>query len=164
VSGSKYKLHVAVIPEDDADRQLANGFGEHPAVSQRDLDIRPVAGGWSHVLDVFENEYIPYMKKYPVVPVVLLLDFDTQSENRRAACESRIPDNLKPRVFLLGTSDSPEELKKAMKMTFEQIGTALAEDCNREDLGHWTHPQLSHNLPELHRMTPIIRPILFPGS
>lgn len=164
MSGNKYKRYVAVIPEDEADRQLANGFSEHPAVFPPALDIRPVAGGWQHVLDVFQQEYVSYMRRFPAVHVVLLLDFDEKGENRRTTCEGRIPPDLKSRTFLIGTSDEPEDFKKAVNLTFEQIGFALADGCGREDLGLWAHPHLVHNLPELTRLMPILRPILFAGA
>jgi hypothetical protein len=164
VSGNKYKRYVAVIPEDEADRQLANGFSAHTAVFPPALDIRPVAGGWLHVLDVFEKEYVPYMRRFPAVHVVLLLDFDERGESRRTTCEDRIPSDLKPRTFLVGTSDAPEDLKRELNMSLEQIGKALADDCGRADLGRWTHPHLVHNLAELQRMLPIVHPILFPGA
>lgn len=164
MSGNKYGQHVVVIPEDDADRKLANGFKNHWAVAQRNLVVQPEAGGWMAVLDVFENDYVPYMRKYHLASFVLLIDFDEKGEGRRSVCVNRIPDDLKPRTFLLGTSINPERLRQDLGLSFEQIGTALADDCGRQDLGRWTHPHLDHNLAELHRMLPIVHPILFPGA
>lgn len=94
----------------------------------------------------------------------MLVDFDENGEKRRSKCEERIPEDLKSRAFLIGTSDTPEDLKKEMRMTFEEIGRALAEDCGRSDFGHWAHPHLVHNLAELQRMASIVRPIIFPGA
>ncbi len=61
---NKYRPHVVLIPEDDANRQLALGFRNHAAVADTVMDIMGPAGGWSKVLDVFECEYIPYLRKY----------------------------------------------------------------------------------------------------
>ena len=164
MSGNRYRPHVVVILEDDANRQLANGFKNHWAVAQRNLVVQPEAGGWRAVLDVFESDHVPSMRKNHSLIVVLLLDFDEKGEDRRSTCEERIPDDLKERVFLLGASDAPEDLKKAMKMTLEQIGTALADDCNLALSDQWAQSHLAHNIPELQRMTPIIRPIHFQDS
>lgn len=150
-----------MIPEDDANRQLANGFKDHPAVAQRNLDIRPVAEGWVHVLKVFEDEYVSFMRRHSAVHVVLLLDFDVKGESRRELCEKHIPDDLKPRTFLIGTSDTPEGFKKNMNLTLEKLGFELAAGCDREDLGLWTHPHLAHNLDEVKRMRQTIHGILF---
>jgi len=163
VSINKFKPHVLVIPEDGADRQLANGFQQYFAVNFRAIEIKKEAGGWLHVLDVFEQEMVRYLRNYPNGHVVMLIDFDEKGEARRSKCEQRIPEDLKHRVFLIGTSDSPEDLKKELKLTLEGIGHALAEDCNKDDLGRWAHPHLVHNLPELQRMMPIIKPIIFQG-
>lgn len=37
MSVNKYKPHVFVIPEDDADRQIADGFVLHPGVAARQV-------------------------------------------------------------------------------------------------------------------------------
>lgn len=164
MSANKYKPHVLVIPEDEADRKLANGFSYHPAVAQRVIDIRPPAGGWTHVLDVFEQEYVQHLRNFAAAHVVLLIDFDTRGENRRAFCENRIPCDLKSRTFLIGTSDDPEEFEKAVNLTSEEIGFALAGECAEQQMTLWGHDHLAHNLPELSRLMPILRPILFPGA
>jgi hypothetical protein len=43
MSANKYKPHVVVLPEDDANRQLANGFLTHPVVPV--THDRYIAGG-----------------------------------------------------------------------------------------------------------------------
>lgn len=164
MSANKYKPHILVIPEDDADRKLAFGFSYHPAVADRAIDVRVPAGGWSRVLEVFEEEYIPHLRNFQQAHAVLLIDFDEKGESRRGLCEQRIPMDLKSRTFLIGTSDAPEDLKRELNLTLEQIGTALADDCGRDDLGRWTHPHLVHNLAEVQRMKRTVHPILFPGA
>jgi hypothetical protein len=163
VSVNKYKPHVWVIPEDDADRQLVNGFVLQHSVDDRQIGINPPAGGWGRVLDVFEQEFVQYLRNFKAGHVLMLIDFDERGEDRRSRCEERIPDDLKSRVFLIGTSDTPEDLRQALGLSLEEIGTALADDCVRDVPGHWEHPHLAHNIPELRRMTPLVRPILFRG-
>jgi len=164
MSVNREKPHLWAIPEDKANAQILNGFLMHYSVNFRAIGINPVAGGWGRVLDIFEEEYVQYLRNYPASHVVMLIDFDEKGEARRSRCEQRIPNDLKPRTFLLGTSDAPEDLKKALNLTFEQIGEALAQDCSRDDLGHWGHPHLAHNLSELQRMLPTLKPIILQGS
>jgi len=78
--------------------------------------------------------------------MLLLIDFD-QDETRLANIKNQIPDELKARVFVLGTQSEPEKLKKhiANGKTFEEIGKALAEDCVNETDKIWGHALLKHN-------------------
>jgi hypothetical protein len=162
MSANKYKPHVLLIPEDDADGKLAVGFLSHYAVDYTAADIRAPAGGWSVVLDVFEKEYVPYLCRYQHARVVLLIDFDQNVDDRRSQCERRIPDDLKSRVFILGSMDEPEKLKSELGMSsLERIGYELAQDCLSADLRRWGHPHLSHNRPELERLVRDVKPFLF---
>jgi hypothetical protein len=55
---NKNAPHVYVIPEDDADRQLADGFVLHHGVDARRIQVMPPAGGWREVQRTFQDEYI----------------------------------------------------------------------------------------------------------
>ncbi len=156
---NRYKPHVCIIPEDDADRQFVIGFRSHHAVNVTAIDLREPAGGWEYVLDLFEREFIPRLKRYAGAHVVLVLDFD-EADNRRAVCERRIPDELKPRVFLIGAWSNPESLRADLNMPLDRIGESVAESC-LTDNDFWDHPQLSHNAAEIARMTTALKPILF---
>src|SRR5688500_1043600 len=107
-----YPSHVYVIPEDDRDRQLANGFVWHDQIDARRIDIMPPAGGWGEVLKIFEKEYISRLRKYPGDHVVLLVDFDGDYENRRARFAQVIPSDLADRVFVIGARNTPEDLRR----------------------------------------------------
>ncbi|HEY7428195.1 MAG TPA: hypothetical protein VH682_28435, partial [Gemmataceae bacterium] len=144
-------------------RQLATGFRLHYAVDTRVFDIMPSARGWRRVLEVFNNDYIRYLHTYRDAIVVLLLDFD-QVENRYSECVRCIPEELRTRVVVLGSKDNPEALKKELKMPLEAIGTELAQDCFRDDLGRWGHPHLVHNCVELQRIVSTVKPILFASN
>jgi len=163
MSVNKYKPHVWVIPEDDANRQLVNGFLQYHSVDVRAIGVDTPAGGWGSVLEVFETQFLHYLRKWPCSYVVMLIDFDQKAESRRSKCEERIPEDLKSRVFVLGSKENPEQLRKEMKTGFDKIGEGLAEDSLREDCGRWTNPHLSHNREELLRMVNTIKPIIFPG-
>ena len=91
---NKYAPHVYVIPEDDADRQIADGFVLHPRVKDARIQVVPPAGGWSKVLKTFRDEYIPKLRNYPDTHVVMLIDFDDQVEKRKADFEQEIPADV----------------------------------------------------------------------
>lgn len=158
---NKEKAHVYVIPEDDADRQLADGFVLHHEVDARRIQVVPEAGGWPHVLKTFKDEYIQTLRKYSEGHVVMLIDFDSKVDERRAEFEQAIPEELKARVFVVGPKFKPETLKKAMKIGFEEIGTTLANDCYQDTTIHWDHEQLKHNDAERLRLVQTVKPFLF---
>lgn len=158
---NKFQPHVFVIPEDQAEAEIANGFTLHDRVDARRIQVMPPARGWSHVLSTFKEEYIPRLRNYSSSRVVMLIDFDGWGEDRMAECRKSIPEDLKDRVFVVGPSGEPEKLKAALKLSLERIGRQLADECDREDDDFWTHEQLRHNREERERMARDVRPFLF---
>ena len=155
---NRYKPHVLVLPEDDANSQLANGFLLHPNLSAQ-VQVLPVAGGWLKVLDCFESDHVDAMAKFPNRTMVLLIDFDGQ-RGRLDRAKAVIPGNLKDRVFVLGVWTEPEALRASLG-SYEKIGRAIAEDCREETAATWNHELLRHNASEIERMRQKVRPILF---
>src|SRR5690606_29462498 len=137
---NKYRPHLYVIPEDDADRQIANGFVLHARVDSRRVQVVEPAGGWSRVLDIFEEEYLPLLQNLHT-HVVLLIDFDKTPTERRASFNSVIPENLWDRVFVIGPRETPERLRQSLERTYEEIGRSLADDCDGGRLETWSHTQ-----------------------
>ncbi|HEV3343916.1 MAG TPA: hypothetical protein VG125_26315 [Pirellulales bacterium] len=158
---NKYAPHVYVIPEDDADRQIADGFVLYHRVKEARIQVVPPAGGWFKVLETFRDEYIPKLCNYPTTHVVMLVDFDDQVEKRRADFEQEIPTEFKPRVFVLGSKHTPETLKKEVRKSFEEIGKTLADDCDAGTAALWGHEQLSHNDADRKRLVETVMPFLF---
>ena len=97
---NKYKPHLLVLPEDDANRQIANGFLLHPNLNSRAIQVLPPSGGWKKVMDNFNNVHAPEMQKLTHRMIVLLIDFD-RDEGRLSYVESQIPEELRDRVFVL---------------------------------------------------------------
>lgn len=159
---NREKPHVVILPEDDANRQIANGIMMNSNVKQRNLKILSPARGCKKTADQFEKDIIPEMSKYPDMNVIMMIDFDEKqgSVNNFSYAKSKIPDNLKNRVFVLGVFSEPEKLKKG-NGSYETIGEKLAEDCYNNTHTLWQHQLLKHNHRELHRMSPIIKPIIF---
>ncbi len=155
---NKYRPHVLVLPEDDANRQLANGFLLHPSISTQ-IQVLEVAGGWLKVLDCFKSDHVRDLAKYPGRTMVLLIDFDGQ-QDRLDQAKAVIPQNLKDRVFVLGVWTEPEALR-AILGSYEKIGRAVAEDCREETAAIWGHELLRHNAGEMKRLLQKVRPILF---
>jgi hypothetical protein len=159
MSVNKDQPHVYVLPEDDANRQLANGF--HLEVDQtRKLQVLTEAGGWEKVLELFESVHVIEMDRYPARFMVLLIDFDGREE-RLNRVKAKIPNRLQDRVFVLGAWREPEDLRKAKLGSYEAIGKALGRDCRYETDMTWGHKLLQHNAGELDRLRAHVRPILF---
>ncbi len=76
MSINKYKSHIFVLPEDDANRQIANGFLLTLNLNTRAIQIQPSVGGWKKVVEKFKSDHISGMLKYPKRMNVLLIDFD----------------------------------------------------------------------------------------
>lgn len=159
MSVSKYKSHVLVLPEDDANRQLANGFLLHESVALRAIQVLVEAGGWRKVCETFVRDHIAEMTHYKQRYMVLLVDFDGDP-NRFAKIRESIPANLVERVFVIGVWLEPEDFKRMGGL--ESIGHRLASECYENTRALWNHQLLQHNKEELDRMTIAIRPILFP--
>jgi len=161
MSVNKDRPHILVLPEDDANRQLANGFlMEVPPISLRKIQVLPVAGGWIRVLDGFLSDHVKDMNHCSARFMVLLIDFDNHQERLEDA-KARIPQDLLERVFILGALSEPEALKQAHLGSYETIGKALAEDCRDGTDATWAHKLLRHNAGELYRLREFVRPILF---
>lgn len=160
---NKFKPHLWVLPEDDANRQMANGFELEPAVDATRIAIYPPSGGWHRVLEEFEADHVDDLRRYPQRHLVLLIDFDGQAD-RIQLFRSRIPQDVSDRVYVLGAHSEAEPLKTATARTFEQIGRTLAKDCADDNPGLWNHALLQHNQAELARLRDNVRGFLFPAA
>jgi hypothetical protein len=162
MSVNKYKRHIFVLPEDDANRQMANGFVLEASVDQRTIQVLPNSGGWSKAREDLGSHFGD-MKRYADRYMVLLVDFD-RSESRLGEMKSRIPKELADRVFVIGVWSEPEELSGESGVSLEQIGLKLAEECRDGSRSLWSHRLLQHNAAEVDRMIGILKPFLFTGK
>jgi hypothetical protein len=156
--------HILVLPEDDANRQLANGF--HLQVlrdRQRQMQVLRVAGGRDRVLRLFQAEHATEMRECKHRYMVLLIDFDNDAARLQNA-QAMIPEDLRDRVFILGSWSNPEALKRAELGSYEDIGSKMAQDCREETNTIWGHELLRHNTGELDRLREHVRPILFEAN
>ena len=161
MSVNRHNPHLVVLPEDDANRQIALGFSHNLNLDGRAMVILPNAKGWKKVVDSFNNTHISKKRKYKNRMMLLLIDFDQQVERRLPLVQRKIPEDLKDRVFVLGAQSEPEKLKGIIANTFETIGKALAGDCANNTNDIWGHELLVHNKNELDRMISSVKPFLF---
>jgi hypothetical protein len=146
---NKYRQHIFVLPEDDANRQLANGFLLD--VSSRQVQVLVEVGGWAQVRDRFTLDHVDGLRKYDGRFMVLLIDFDNHI-NRLKTMKAAIPEDLIDRVFILGTLSEPEALRQAGLGSYETIGKVMADDCRSGTQAIWAHDLLRHNEGELARL------------
>lgn len=156
---NKYQDHLWIVPEDDADRQLAMGFVQHPSVRLGVVQVLPVAGGWGPARDAVAR-MVPDLQRLARRRVLLLVDFDGDPQ-RRDDVTRDLPDGVRERVFVLGVWSNPERLKADLHgRRLEHIGEDLAAACVGDVGGLWDHALLAHNRPELDRLRHEVGPFL----
>lgn len=158
MSVNKYQEHIFVLPEDDANRQLANGF--LLGLSTRQVQVLAEAGGWAQVRDRFVSDHVEPMRRHATRSMVLLIDFDGRP-NRLKTMKTAIPSDLTDRVFVLGALKEPEALRQAGLGSYESIGRTLADECRSGEEEIWVHNLLRHNQGELMRLRNAVCGILF---
>lgn len=158
---NSYRPHLLILPEDDMNRQLANGFLLEPSVQQRAVQVLPFAGGWPKVKKSFLETHISMLRQYPDRHLILLIDFDNKLEERRQKFKGIIPDDVADRVYILGTLTEPEDLPKECNgLSPEKIGEALAISCYGNEIGLWGNRLLQHNQEEIDRLSKSVKPFL----
>lgn len=160
MSVNRERPHILILPEDDANRQMANGFMLYPMLFYRRIQVLAVAGGWTQVLDLFTADHRTQMDRWRDRLMVLLIDFDGRADRLKEA-RSRLPQHLNERVFVLGAWSQPEALRQAGLGSYEEIGLAMARDCHDGTRTTWGHELLRHNATELDRLTRRASSILF---
>ncbi|MEO8495150.1 MAG: hypothetical protein ABI614_08770 [Planctomycetota bacterium] len=163
MSANKHIPHVLVLPEDDANTEIATGFSLHEALRPRAIQVLPCAGGWPKVRDSFRSDHINAMRRNSHRRMVLLVDFD-EKESRFKEMTETIPADLAERVFVIGVWKEAEDLTRAGLGSREAVGYELASECFDDSKDIWDHSLLRHNADELARMTKQLRPMLFPSS
>ena len=162
------KPHLYVLPEDDANRQIVNGFaGCIGDRCRRSFQILPIAGGWSKVVEKFKSQHIAKMRTNTNTHLALIIDFDDRLgegdfRNRLNDIKAIIPEDLKDRVFIFGVLFEPENLRSITRKSFEKIGETLAKECAGEQYELWRHNLLVHNQRELDRIHPFIKDNILP--
>jgi hypothetical protein len=160
MSVNKHRPHVYVLPEDDANRQIANGFLLCCTVNLKAIQVLPIAGGWRKVIDRFQKELLQTMISNSHCHVVLVIDFDGKADRLQAVTET-VPLIVRDRVFVIGLLTQPEDVFSAGLPIKEKLGEALANECFQSCHELWNHKLLAHNTNEVKRMSDKLRNILF---
>lgn len=159
---NKHVPSLVILPEDDANRQILNGFIRHLRVNDKTVSVLPPAGGWTKVLSGERIEgLLNRLKQFDKMRLLLVIDFDRQFESRYEIFKDRVGEALFQRTYLLGTLSDPESLKKSFGQAFEKIGESLAEKCDENDFSLWENEFLRHNLDEVRRLSMDVKPFLF---
>lgn len=153
--------HLLVLPEDDANRQIANGFMLDPSLNERNVQVLPPANGWRKVREDFIAEHIPRLRRFPHQHLAMLIDFDDDVQDRHDYFRTSVPKELHSRVFVLGCRSEPEPLRVACRLSFEKIGKTLSAECYGEHLALWNHDLLAHNANERQRLSDAVKSFLF---
>lgn len=159
MSVNRYLPHVLVLPEDDANRQIANGFLLDTSLRPRSIQVVPEAGGWLRLIESFQADEADEMLRNENRFMVLLIDLDGKAD-RVEEVRRGIPAQLTDRVFILGTLTEPEALRRDFG-AYESIGKGMARDCREGTDTVWNHKLLRHNAGELERLRERVGPILF---
>lgn len=165
---NKYRQHVVVLPEDDANRQVVNGFVSSPGIIPGRIKVLRSEGGWMKVVESFREDggRHNYLRNHKDGVFILVIDFDGDEDRLHWALD-RIPADVRDRVFIVGARTDPEDLKRSLRQlmacggSYEEIGRALAEDCRAGTRDVWDQPDLACNRSELDRMAATVRPCLF---
>ena len=159
---NRYREHLVVMTEDEANRSILNGFRLHPSLDPRRIISKTSPGGWTRTLEYFQEEYSKSLRQYPKRMVLIVIDFDN-AENRLAAAQEYIAEEYIERVFVLGSLKEAEDLKGIGKKrhSLEDVGRKLADDCVSGNEETWKHELLRHNRSELDRLIDKVKPFLF---
>jgi hypothetical protein len=155
---NRHRPHLRILPEDDATRSLAVGFNDRAAGP---IEVLKPVRGWLHVLERFEADHLPYLRKYPAAHLVLLVDFDDDFPARAAYCQTKIPADVADRVFVLGPSTEAESLKKELGLKLGKIGENLAAECIDGSSQTWNCRQLAHNAGAVAQLVNCVKPFVF---
>ena len=163
---NKYADHLLVLPEDDANRRLVNGFLMNVGVMYRRIAVLPEARGWENVMAALQDRaFINGLIAYPKRHLLLSIDFDGKVEARLtgyADAVAALPAAIRDRIYLLGSLETPERIRAACGLQFEDIGKRLASECPPPPAGSlWSHAHMQQNAPELSRLVAQVQPFLF---
>lgn len=166
MSANKALPHLLVLPEDDANRDLAKAFLDAIGHSRQVQVIGYPRGkrglGWDKTINELIGEYAPRMRRHPHAYALLLIDFDGDPERSkfvRERLQQQRCGDVAERVFVLGSLNDPEDLLNKLKRDSlglidsekisnkQDIGKKLAVDCRDGSEGLWSTNSFVTTLP-----------------
>jgi hypothetical protein len=161
VSANKYTPHLIVIPEDQAVREIVNGFSTCLDANERQFSVYDLARGWERGKEILLDLSKGYMREYPHSYAILIVDFD-RNAHRGSEIKNQVPEGVRDRVFVVGVLNEPEDLKESTGMKFEELGRQIAGGCKDSSIDFWKGQELlAHNVDEIRRLSGAIRDLFF---
>lgn len=161
MSANKYTQHLIVIPEDQAVRDMVNGFSTLLEINERQFYVYDLARGWERGKETLLKLSKGYMREYPSSYALLIVDFD-RNAHRGSEIKNQIPEEVRDRVFVVGVLNEPVNLKNSTGMKFEQLGLQIAEGCKDSNIDFWERQELlAHNVDEIRRLSKAVRNLFF---
>ena len=173
MGADKYKWHLNILPEDDATRQLANGWCQVDCLSQpsplsRQFFTEIGGHGWSKTIASIADQNLD---RFANRHVLSFIDSDGDPDrvqkiqkDIRQTYSSYIDRIFIIAVYPLVNNGSiqkmeVEDLKKAFRQSsLETIGKSLANEFIANDYtdNGWGHPLLRNNQSELARLRRVV--------
>lgn len=161
MSANKYTQHLIVIPEDQAIREIVNGFSTCLDANERQFYVYDLARGWERGKETLLELSKGYMREYPNSYAVLIVDFDGNA-HRGSEIKNQVPEEVRDRVFVVGVLNEPENLRNSTGMRFEQLGRQIAGGCKDSSIDFWERQELlAHNVDEIRRLSEAVRDLFF---
>ena len=151
------KWHLFIKPEDDANRQIVNGFVMKLSMeAQSKIHVDKPANGYHKALEFIRDANL---ERYPQRRLLVVIDYDRSVELRQRLVNDYAA--ICDRVFVLGAQRDAEALKRSLQKSFAKCGAAIADDCASCACELWNNSTLNHNREFLDRLCPEIARELF---
>ena len=155
---NKYTSHLWIIAEDEENAQIIRGFLLNHNINQRNVQLKPLANGWIKAVEKINNMEL---NEYQGRHLVLVIDFDNDFSNRFKEIQDKIDNDIKNRVYILGASKEPKNLKDSHNKNLEAIGKDIAIECENNSHAWLKDEMLKHNKAEIIRLEQDVKPFLF---
>lgn len=170
MSINRQQEHVIFFGEDEATRDLAQGFVESAKINELRCDVWHTFGtGWQSTVEAIE---LVNMVRYPLTRLVLVIDLDRKGVHHIDKIKREIAESpFKDRVYVIGGAKDVQALQRAFvaansigKMSEQDTGRKIADECFKDEScieGVWANPELVGNVAELVRLCRDAKDIIF---
>lgn len=170
MSINRQRKHVIFFGEDEATRNLAQGFCESEKINDLKCEVWSTYGtGWQSTIDAIETVR---MSRYPQTHLVLVIDLDRRGEDRIAALKREIANcPCKDRVYIIGCTKDVQALQRSFtpvnsigKLSAQETGRTIADRSSKDVScmeGVWGDSSLVHNKDELERLCRNLKDVIF---
>jgi hypothetical protein len=135
MASNKFQWHLRIFVEDDANRQIVNGFLE--SFFQRNIPryirVLPPSGGWGITLKRAQQDCAEGGSCRRVLAVI---DFDGDADRIRA-----VSTKGQANFYVMGCREEPEKLRQLLQHPghFSTLGDSLAREYCDNNTSLWPH-------------------------